>query len=312
MAAAATSAPTGSRKAQRAGEKWAPWLLLAPTLIIMNVVGVYPLLHSLYISFTGLRPTNPTQHQGWVGFENYAKALSDEQFWHSIAVTGLFTASSVMLSLILAISMALLFNRKLPGIIIMRSLILIPMLITPIAVGLTWRIMMMPDLGVLNYLLSFIGVDPWLWASSRQTAMISMILVDVWQWTPFMFIIIFAGVKSLPASPFESAKIDGAGPIMTFWQITLPMLKPVIVIATLLRLLDAIRTYDTVYIVTRGGPDFATDLISVYLQRINFRFFDLGYGAAASWLILIFVMIVVLIFVNLTGFLKTVNEKETR
>jgi multiple sugar transport system permease protein len=139
-----------------------------------------------------------------------------------------------------------------------------------------------------------------------------MILVDVWQWTPFMFIIIFAGLKSLPRSPFESAAIDGAGPVMTFVQITLPMLKPVIVIATLLRLLDAIRTYDTVYILTRGGPDFATDLISIYLQRVNFRFFDLGYGAAASWLILILVLVVVLIYVQLTGFLKSVSEKETR
>lgn len=312
MAVASTNAPAGSTRAQRAGEKWAPWLLLAPTLIIMNLVGVYPLLHSLYVSFTGLRPTNPTRHQGWVGLDNYARALGDEQFWHSIAMTGLFTACSVTLSLVLAVLMAILFNKKLPGFVLMRSVILVPMLITPIAVGLTWRIMMMPELGVLNHLLSLVGIEPLLWASSRQTAMISMILVDVWQWTPFMFIIIFAGLKSLPKSPFESAAIDGAGPLTVFWQVTLPMLKPVIVIATLLRLLDAIRTYDTIYIVTRGGPDFATDLISVYLQRLNFRFFDLGYGAAVSWLVLLFVLLVVLIFVHLTGFLKSVNEKEAR
>ena len=312
MAVASPSAPVGSRKAQRTGEKWVPWILLAPTLIIMNLVGVYPLLHSLYVSFTGLRPTNPNRHQGWVGFDNYARALTDDQFWHSIAMTAVFTASSVAISLVLAIAIALLFNRRLPGFVLMRSMILIPMLITPIAVGLIWRIMMMPELGVLNYLLGLVGIETLLWASSRSTAMLSMILVDVWQWTPFMFVIIFAGLKSLPRSPFESAAIDGAGPIMVLWQVTLPMLKPVILIATLLRLLDAIRTFDTVHIIMRGGPDFATDLISVYLQRVNFRFFDLGYGAAASWLILIFVLIVVLIFVNLTGFMKTVNEKETR
>ena len=312
MAVASPSAPVGSRNAQRTGEKWVPWILLAPTLIIMNLVGVYPLLHSLYVSFTGLRPTNPNRHQGWVGFDNYARALTDDQFWHSIAMTAVFTASSVAISLVLAIAIALLFNRRLPGFVLMRSMILIPMLITPIAVGLIWRIMMMPELGVLNYLLGLVGIETLLWASSRSTAMLSMILVDVWQWTPFMFVIIFAGLKSLPRSPFESAAIDGAGPIMVLWQVTLPMLKPVILIATLLRLLDAIRTFDTVHIITRGGPDFATDLISVYLQRVNFRFFDLGYGAAASWLILIFVLIVVLIFVNLTGFMKTVNEKETR
>lgn len=312
MAVASSTVAVKPDRAQRAGEKWAPWLLLTPTLIIMNVVGVYPLLHSLYLSFTGYRPTNPTQHQGWVGVDNYVRALTNDQFWHAIGMTSLFTACSVALSLALAIGLALLFHRKLPGFVLMRSVILIPMLVTPIAVGLIWRIMMIPELGALNYMFGLVGIDPMLWASSRSTAMISMILVDVWQWTPFMFIIIFAGLKSLPQSPFESAAIDGAGPLMTFRLVTLPMLKPVITIAVLLRLLDAIRTYDTVYIVTKGGPDFATDLISIYLQRVNFRFFDLGYGAAASWLILIFVLIVVLVFVNLTGFLRTIQEKETR
>jgi multiple sugar transport system permease protein len=127
-----------------------------------------------------------------------------------------------------------------------------------------------------------------------------------------MFIIIFAGLKSLPRSPFESAQIDGAGAWQTFWQVTVPMLRPVIVIAVLLRLIDAIRTYDTIYIITRGGPDFATDLVSIYLQRVNFRFFDLGYGSALSWVTMLLILAVVLIFVNLSGFLRIVNEKEAR
>ncbi len=127
-----------------------------------------------------------------------------------------------------------------------------------------------------------------------------------------MFLIVFAGISSLPKSPFEAAAIDGASPLRAFFSITLPMLKPVIVIATLLRIVDAFRTYDTVYIITRGGPDFATDLVSVYLQRVNFRFFDLGYGSALSWLTLIIVLLVVLIFVRLTGFMKLVADKENR
>lgn len=302
----------GASRAVRAGEKWAPWILLAPTLIIMNVVGIYPLLHSLYISFTGAKPTNPQAYQGWVGLSNYGKALGDGQFWHAVMVTGAFTVASVLTSLVLAVLMAILFNRRLPGFVLMRSLILIPMLITPIAVGLIWRIMMMPELGVINYLLGFIGLGPYEWGSSRSTALWSVILVDVWQWTPFMFIIIFAGLKSLPRSPFESAQIDGASAFQTFWQVTVPMLKPVIVIAVLLRMIDAIRTYDTIYIITRGGPDFATDVISIYLQRVNFRFFDLGYGSALSWITMLLILAVVLIFVNLTGFLRLVNEKESR
>jgi multiple sugar transport system permease protein len=306
------TAHTGAAKAQRAGEKWAPWLLLAPTLIIMNIVGIYPLLHSLYISFTGAKPTDPNAHQGWVGLKNYAEVVGDGQFWHAVLVTGGFTVLSVISSLVLAVLMAILFNRQLPGFVLMRSLILVPMLITPIAVGLIWRIMMMPELGVLNYLFGMVGLGPFQWGSSRGSALASVVLVDVWQWTPFMFIIIFAGLKSLPRSPFESAQIDGASGWQTFWQVTVPMLKPVIVIAVLLRLIDAIRTYDTIYIITRGGPDFATDVVSIYLQRVNFRFFDLGYGSALSWVTMLLILAVVLIFVNLTGFLRIVNEKEAR
>lgn len=302
----------GAAKAQRAGEKWAPWILLAPTLVIMNVVGVYPLLHSLYISFTGAKPTDPNAHQGWVGLKNYAEVVSDGQFWHAVLVTGGFTALSVVSSLVLAVLMAILFNRPLPGFVLMRSLILIPMLVTPIAVGLIWRIMMMPELGVLNYLFGIVGLGPFQWGSSRGSALASVVLVDVWQWTPFMFIIIFAGLRSLPRSPFESAQIDGASGWQTFWQVTVPMLKPVIVIAVLLRLIDAIRTYDTIYIITRGGPDFVTDVVSIYLQRVNFRFFDLGYGSALSWVTMLLILAVVLIFVNLSGFLRIVNEKEAR
>lgn len=311
-AARQTSTTKGFSRAQRAGEKWAPWILLAPTLIIMNVVGIYPLLQSLYISFTGTKPTDPNAHQGWVGMKNYAEVVTDGQFWHAVMITGGFTALSVVSSLVLAVLMAILFNRPLPGFVLMRSLILIPMLITPIAVGLIWRIMMMPELGVLNYLFSFMGLGPFQWGSSRTSALFSVVLVDVWQWTPFMFIIIFAGLKSLPRSPFESAQIDGASGMQTFWQVTVPMLKPVIVIAVLLRLIDAIRTYDTIYIITRGGPDFATDVVSIYLQRVNFRFFDLGYGSALSWVTMLLILAVVLIFVNVSGFLRIINEKEAR
>ncbi|MBB3396197.1 sugar ABC transporter permease [Rhizobium sp. BK060] len=298
-------------KAVRAGEKNVPRLLLAPTLIIMNVVGLYPLLHSLYISLTNYNPTFGTSYS-LIGFGNYARAFSDGQFWHSVGLTLLFTAISVTASLTLAVLLALLFNRNRPGFLFLRTFLLIPMLITPIAVGIVWRTMMMPDLGILNYLLSLIGFPGLAWAGSPSGALASVILVDVWQWTPFMFIIIFAGLRSLPRSPFEAAQIDGAGHVSTFLNVTLPMLKPVIVIATLLRIVDAFRTYDTVYIITRGGPDFATDLLSVYLQRVNFRIFDLGYGSALSWIALVIILLIVIVFVNVTGFLKLVADKESR
>ncbi|KRW95193.1 carbohydrate ABC transporter permease [Paracoccus sp. MKU1] len=298
-------------KAQRPGEGRIAMLLLAPTMIVMTVVGLYPLLHSLYISLTNYNPTFGGG-SSLVWFENYARAFSDPQFWNAVGLTLIFTAISVTASLVLAVALSVLFNQRHPGFVVLRTIILVPMLITPIAVGITWRVMMMPDLGVLNYLLGLIGIPPQLWASNASTALLSVILVDIWQWTPFMFLIVFAGISSLPKSPFEAAAIDGASPMRAFFSITLPMLKPVIVIATLLRIVDAFRTYDTVYIITRGGPDFSTDLVSVYLQRVNFRFFDLGYGSALSWLTLVIVLLVVLIFVRLTGFMKLVADKENR
>ena len=302
-------APSDDAEAPTARRDWTPTILLAPAVVYMTVVGFYPLAYSAYISFTDY---NPVQGQAgaWIGLENYLTALSDGQLWHALALTGLFTLLSVGISLVLAILLALLFNKELPGFLILRTIVLIPMLVTPIAVGIIWRTMMNAEHGLLNFLLALLGIDPQPWIGSSSSAFACILLVDVWEWTPFIFIIVLAGMRGLPASPFEAAAIDGAGAFRVFFNITLPMLKPVIIIATLLRMIDAARTYDTIFLLTRGGPDFATDLASVYLQRINFQFFNLGYGSALSWLLLLAMLVVVLIYVRLSGFLRIVSEKE--
>ena len=186
------------------------------------------------------------------------------------------------------------------------------MLVTPIAVGITWRIMFNPDLGVINYLLGSIGIPAQGWLASMNQSLLSVIIVDVWQWTPFMFLILFAGVRSLPRSPFESAAIDGASRLQAFFLVTLPMLRPVIVLAVLLRAVDSVRTFDQIFMMTRGGPNLTTDLVSLYLQRVNFKFFDIGYGAALSWLFLILLMIAVIAFIRYTGFLRSAAEREAQ
>lgn len=227
-------------------------------------------------------------------------------------LTGLFMVVSVSLSLVLAIGLALIFNKDLPGFVLLRTVVLIPMLVTPIAVGIIWRIMMMPSQGLLNHLFTSVGLPALAWANSTETAFASILLVDIWEWTPFVFIIVFAGLRALPKSPFEAAAIDGAHPVTVFFNITLPMLKPVIVIAVLLRLIDAMRTYDTVFLLTRGGPNLSTDLTSIYLQRINFQFFNLGYGAALSWIFVLLLSIVVGLYVRWSGFLKMMSTPGAR
>jgi multiple sugar transport system permease protein len=306
---AAGAALSGQVSGPRKRRDWTPTVLLAPAVIYMTVVGFYPLAYSIYISLTDY---NPAQGQlgAFIGWDNYTNAISDAQLWHSLILMGLFTFISVSLSLFLAILLALLFNKQLPGFLLLRTIVLIPMLVTPIAVGIIWRIMMNPGHGLLNFLLGFLGIDPQPWFGSRSAAFASVLLVDVWEWTPFLFIIILAGLRGLPASPFEAAAIDGASSLRIFFNITLPMLRPVIIIAALLRIIDAARTYDTVFIITRGGPDFATDLASIYLQRVNFQFFNLGYGSALSWIMLLAILIVVLFFVRWSGFLGIVSEKE--
>jgi len=293
-------------------ESWGPWLMLAPTFLVLTAVGIYPLGYSLWISLNDFHPSNPSFPQGFIGLDNYVNVFLDEQARHALGLTVLFSASSVGASLILGLGMALLFNQRLPGLAIARTLILIPMLVTPIVVGITWRIMFNPDLGVINYLLGSIGIPGQGWLASMNQSMLSVIIVDVWQWTPFMFLILFAGVRSLPRSPFESAAIDGASRIQAFFLVTLPMLRPVIVLAVLLRAVDSVRTFDQIFMMTRGGPNMTTDLVSLYLQRVNFKFFDIGYGAALSWVFLILLMLAVIAFIRYSGFLRGAAEKEAR
>ncbi|MEE9299908.1 MAG: sugar ABC transporter permease [Alphaproteobacteria bacterium] len=289
-------------------ERYGPWLMLTPCFIVLFVVGIYPLGYSLWISLNAYHPTNPSFPQGFILFENYVTAFFDERARHALGVTALFTFSSVSLSLVLGMGIALLFNIRLPGVAIARALILIPMLVTPIAVGITWRIMYNPELGVINYLLRLVGLPGQGWLGSMNQALLSVIIVDVWQWTPFMFLILFAGVRSLPKSPFEAAAIDGAARWQTFLYVTLPMMRPVIVLAVLLRAVDSVRTFDQIFMMTRGGPNLVTDLASVYLQRVNFKFFDIGYGAALSWAFLILLLAAVIAFIRYTGFLRRATE----
>lgn len=320
MRKSATQPESGARVAdgaiqlhrQTMRESWGPWLMLAPTFIVLTAVGIYPLGYSLWISLHDYHPSNPSFPQGFIWFENYVNVFLDHHARHALGLTAIFTVSSVGASLVIGFALALLFNQRLPGLAIARSLILIPMLVTPIAVGITWRIMYNPDLGVINHLLGLFGIPGQGWLASMNQSLLSVIIVDVWQWTPFMFLILYAGIRSLPRSPFESAAIDGATRLQVFFFVTLPMMRPVIVLAVLLRAVDSVRTFDQIFMMTRGGPNLTTDLVSLYLQRVNFKFFDIGYGAALSWVFLVLLMATVIAFIRYSGFLRGAAEKEAR
>ena len=290
----------GARVERRARqERWTPWLLLAPCLLVILVVGIYPLLYSFWISFYAYHPTNPSFPSGFVFLDNYLSILSDKRALHSFGLTFTFATIDVALTTILGLGLALWLNKSWPGLALLRGALLVPMFLTPIAVGITWRIMFQPDLGILNHILRTLGLDGPDWLGDPSNALSSVLIVDIWQWTPFMFLILFAGVRSLPRSPVEAANIDGATAWQIFWLVLLPLLKPVILLAVILRFIDAFRTFDQIFMMTRGGPNHATDLMSLYLYRVNFKFFDIGYGAAVSWTFLAMLLLVTVLLLRI-------------
>ncbi|MEM3489231.1 MAG: sugar ABC transporter permease [Nitrososphaerota archaeon] len=240
----------------------------------------------------------------FVGLSNYITLFSDPLFWHSLRLSVIYVITSVIGSLILGFVLALVFDRELFGISILRSFLIIPMVVTPVSIGLTWRMMYSDQIGIINYILGILRLPRPLWIESTDTALLSVILVDIWEWTPFMFIILLAGLRSLPLSPFESAMVDGANSWQRFRFLTLPMMRPVIYVAVILRSVDALRIFDQVFVMTRGGPAQATDLFSVFIYRVGFKHSHISYAAALSWVLLLLCSILLVLFVTKTEILK--------
>lgn len=269
------------------------FLFLLPAFIIMTLVWMYPTLYSLYISSFRYSLIKPDT--AFVGFSNYLKAfLKDPFFWSSFQISMRFALIAVAIQLVLGLLIALLFDIENRVMITIRTAILIPMMITPVVVGLMWRFMFNPELGIINYLLH--ARMPWL--GEKSIALYACIIVDVWQWTPFMFLIIFAGLRSLPVEVTEAALIDGASKLKLLWYVTLPLLKRILLIATILRLADAIRVFDTIFVMTKGGPALSTDVYSLWVYRTSLKHFHMGYGAAISWIYLVIVGVILLVFLH--------------
>jgi len=286
-------------------ERVTPWLFLAPALILILAVTAYPLVFSLVISFQDYNVyRSAVEGIKFVGLENYIALTNDPLFWHSLKLSIIYVAASVSGSLLLGFGMALLLDRELRGMAILRSLLIVPMVVTPVSIGLTWRMMYSDQIGIINHVLGAIGLPRPLWIESTKTALLGVVLVDIWEWTPFMFLILLAGLRSLPVSPFESALVDGTNWWQRFRFLTIPMMRPVIYVAVILRTVDALRIFDQIFVMTRGGPAQATDLFSVFVYRVGFKHSHISYAAALSWVLLLLSTVLLVLFVNNTGMLK--------
>jgi multiple sugar transport system permease protein len=271
---------------------------MAPGLLFLAVFSVYPSLYSLVISFFRWNLNDPLGKR-FADFHNYEILLKDKAFWHSVVVTLEYVASVTILELGLGLGLALLFFRAFPGDKFLRALLILPMVVAPVVVGLLWRYMLNVQFGVVNYVVEMLGFSRVDFLGDPGWALPTLILVDVWQWTPFIFLILLAALQGIPEDILEAARIDGAKPVRTFFEHMLPLLRYPIAVAVALRMIDAFRVYDFIFMTTRGGPIDKTSTLSWQIYDAGFKSFDIGYASAFSWLMLILVVAVITLFLRL-------------
>jgi multiple sugar transport system permease protein len=266
----------------RWGHRHARWLFPAPALALVAVIVVYPIAYTVWMSLQEWTASSLTPPR-FIGLENYGKILlGDARFRDAVARTLYFTVLAVAAETVLGVAMALLFNREFWGRGLLRTLAILPMVATPTAIALVFVMMYHPTLGVLNYLAGVVGLAPFRWTYSSQTALYALALVDVWQWTPLIMLIALAGLASLPREPYEAAHLDGASAVQAFWHITLPLLRPALVVAVLFRAIDALKTFDIIFVMTQGGPANASETINILLFNQAFSYFNMGYAASMA------------------------------
>jgi multiple sugar transport system permease protein len=263
------------------------WGFLLPALAYLMIMAIFPLVWSLALSFTKWLGTIMERPE-WAGLRNYYTILfTDKRFWHDLGFTVRFAAMAVALELGIGLGLAHLLHDRVRGRNIFRVLFLIPMACPPIAVAFLWKMMLHPDIGIINTILKTIGIAKVKWTTSVIVAPFTIVMVDVWEWTPFMFLSLLAAYQALPQEIYQSAAVDGASRGQTFRKITLPLITPIIVTIVLIRIIDAFKLFELVFAITSAGPANATEALSYYIYQVGIKWFDLGKGAAMSWIFLL-------------------------
>jgi multiple sugar transport system permease protein len=270
-----------------------PRLAVLPTSVLMLLVFGLPLLFSAWLSLEAWSPDQTLFGGTYAGTDNYQDLLTDPQFTSSLMLTLEYTAAVVAAELAAGLGIALLLNIDLPWIGLFRTMLIVPMMITPVVAAFCWKLLLDPDHGVVNY---FIGQHI-VWLGRPDTALLSVSVVNVWQNAPYVAILLLAGLRSLPHEPIEAARIDGASRLQIFWHITVPLLRPYLLVALLLRLIFEFRSFDNVYVMTSGGPANATMTLSMYTYLASFVRFDLSLAAASSWMMLVISLILCVCFI---------------
>ena len=284
-----------------------PYAFMAPAAIVMVIALLYPLLYMVWGSFRDWDPTQTIGETEFVGIRNYITLFYDPAFRESLSVTLRFAITVVTVEMVVGVGLALLLDRNIRGMSVLRTLFILPMMIAPVVVGLMWRYMYHPTVGTFNRFLKSIGLDGVDWLG--QNALLSVIIADIWQWTPFIFILALAALQSLPRSALEAARIDGATGWQQIWHIKIPLMMPVLIVTCLLRLIDAFKVLEVILVMTEGGPGLSTEILALRISRTATEFRELGVAAAMSnYLLMLLLILTALMF----GYTKLQEARQAR
>jgi multiple sugar transport system permease protein len=306
--AAATPAPVAMRL-RGIGDRTIAWLFIAPTIILLLVINIFPLIWTIYLSFTNYRANRPNAPLKFLGIDNYTNILSDTDVWAAMQATAHFVVWTIALETIIGFGLAWLIDRKFRGHALWTTVILTPMMLSPAVVGNFWKFIYEPQIGLFNYAVSFVtGIDPTSFQMLGEVSLApwAIVIVDVWMWTPYVMLICLAGLRSIPDYIYEAAEVDRASPVRQFWSITLPMALPFIMLAVLFRGIENFKMFDLINLLTSGGPGSTTEVASITLKRAAFESWRTGYSSAFA------VILFVAVFGLANIYVKALNRVKQR
>lgn len=281
--------------------KWEPVLMLAPAVLGLIILTIYPLIAGVRLSLIDYQLLSSVASNEWVGLENYIALAKDKEFWNALEITLKYTFYAVVVEMFVGLGLALLLSQELRGAGLARTVIISAMVMTPVIVGTAWRLMYNPSWGLINYLLGLVGIEPQAFLAQHSTVIPALVAVDVWEWSPFVMLILLAALQSVPVELYEAATVDGANAWQNFRYITLPLLKPAIAIALLIRTMDCFRTFDTIFAMTGGGPGTSSQNIIILSYYTGLEFFRMSSAAAMAVVALLLITIISLLILQVFG-----------
>jgi multiple sugar transport system permease protein len=292
---AGARARAGAKVGRRRNYARQYWPFIVPAGLVVFAVILFPWIFTLFMS---VHDWHIGGDRTFIGLHNYHRMLTDERFGWAVLRTLYFTALSTILPVILGVTAAVVFHRNFPGRGLARTLFIMPMMATPVAIALVWTMMFHPQLGVLNYLLTSMGLPPSAWVYESGTVIPTLVMVETWQWTPLVMLIVLGGLASLPTDPYEAAVLDGANLWQVFYHVTLPLVWPFIMVAAVIRGIDALKAFDTIFVISNGGPGTASETVNILLYLQAFSFYDMGYASAIVVVFFVLILLVTLLLLH--------------